>query len=49
MTLSRCYGRIIGEVFWRSLYVGAPFSLVWLLPIILCTAITIYHFIALPR
>lgn len=49
MSLSECYAKIIGNVFWRSLYVGAPFALVWPLPVILCIAITIYHFIALPR
>lgn len=45
MTLTQCYSRIIREVLWRSIYVGAPFSMVWPLPVILCVAITIYHFI----
>lgn len=49
MSLSQCYVRICSDVFWRSLCVGAPFALVWPLPTILCIAITIYHFIALPR
>ena len=45
MTLIQCYGKIIGNVFWRSLYNGVPFLLVWPLPVILCVAITVYHFI----
>jgi len=49
MTLMQCYSKIIREVLWRSIYVGAPFSQVWPLPIILCAAITIYHFITLER
>ena len=49
MTLCKCYGQIVGAVLWRSLLYGVPFAMVWPLPVILCAAITIHRFIALPR